>query len=513
MGAPAPGPRLRILHLSGPRRGQVDEIDGLPATIGSQPGCDVHLAGIGPVHARLLPEGEDVLVQDGGPGVILAGEPVTRAPLHDGDVLVLGEGGPRLRVERGTRRRPSLVQTGAFAVRRTAAATSLAFRLAAAAAVLAGAGVVAWSSWQAHVLRREVAALERAVREERERLERRVEEERARGALERAALETRMEESRARAEDLERRLAAGTAGEQALRRELEAARARLSTLEEERAVAERIIRDYGGGVCLIHGAYAYFDAAGRPLRHALDDQGRPARGPDGSTRLSIDAAGPVHSVDYFGTGFLADRKGLILTNRHVAEPWRNDERSGPLAAAGFRARFVRLNGFFPGMTEGLRLTTVATAQAIDLAVLRVELGRRRAPVLPLDAARAGAVPGQPVVVVGYPTGLEAILAKTEASVVEEVLASAGTGAERITEALARRGLIRPSATQGHIADVTPSDIVFDAPTTQGASGAPVFNRAGRVVGIEYAVLQRFGGNAFGVPVRHAQALLREARAQ
>jgi S1-C subfamily serine protease len=132
-------------------------------------------------------------------------------------------------------------------------------------------------------------------------------------------------------------------------------------------------------------------------------------------------------------------------------------------------------------------------------------------VLPLDATGSGAVAGQPVVVVGYPTGLEAILAKTESKVAEEVLAASGTSAERITEALSRRGLIRPSATQGHIADVTQSDIVFDAPTTQGGSGAPVFNRAGRVVGIEYAVLQRFGGNAFGVPVRHARALLRDAR--
>ena len=53
---------------------------------------------------------------------------------------------------------------------------------------------------------------------------------------------------------------------------------------------------------------------------------------------------------------------------------------------------------------------------------------------------------------------------------------------KITEALAARGLVRPSTTQGHIGDITDTDIVFDAPTTQGGSGGPVFNRNGQVIG-------------------------------
>jgi S1-C subfamily serine protease len=56
--------------------------------------------------------------------------------------------------------------------------------------------------------------------------------------------------------------------------------------------------------------------------------------------------------------------------------------------------------------------------------------------------------------------------------------------------------------------VTSSDIVFDAPTTQGGSGGPVFNRAGQVIAVEYAVLSKFGGNSFGVPVSYVFELLR-----
>jgi S1-C subfamily serine protease len=92
-----------------------------------------------------------------------------------------------------------------------------------------------------------------------------------------------------------------------------------------------------------------------------------------------------------------------------------------------------------------------------------------------------------------------------------VVESAGTSTGRISEALAERGLVRPSTTQGHIADVTETDVVFDAPTTQGGSGGPLLNRTGIVIGVSYAVLSRFGGNSFAVPIRHALPLVAQAR--
>ncbi len=59
--------------------------------------------------------------------------------------------------------------------------------------------------------------------------------------------------------------------------------------------------------------------------------------------------------------------------------------------------------------------------------------------------------------------------------------------------------------------MTKSDIVFDAPTTQGGSGGPVLNKEGLVVGVEYAVLSKFGGNSFGVPINYALDLMNGAR--
>ena len=44
-----------------------------------------------------------------------------------------------------------------------------------------------------------------------------------------------------------------------------------------------------------------------------------------------------------------------------------------------------------------------------------------------------------------------------------------------------------------------------------AGGRPVLNRDGVVIGVEYAVLSKFGGNSFGVPIGYALDLLKSAR--
>jgi len=39
------------------------------------------------------------------------------------------------------------------------------------------------------------------------------------------------------------------------------------------------------------------------------------------------------------------------------------------------------------------------------------------------------------------------------------------------------------------------------------SGGPVFNREGKVIGINHALIEGFGGSNFGVPARFAAPLL------
>jgi len=102
------------------------------------------------------------------------------------------------------------------------------------------------------------------------------------------------------------------------------------------------------------------------------------------------------------------------------------------------------------------------------------------------------------------------LAKTQKpSAPQRALIVASDAAKRrpLVEALSRQGLIRPTTTQGHIGDVTRTDIVFDAATTQGGSGGPIFNKQGQVIAVEYALLTKFGGNSFAIPISYAIELL------
>jgi S1-C subfamily serine protease len=484
---------LSLEHLSGARRGEVDALTRFPATIGSAPGTPVLVPEAAPLHARILREGDRVVLRqaDAGGETLLGGAAVEEVTLHDGDILEIGSGGPRIRFHHVRRPRPFEHKDS---------------RIVLGLVLLAAAGLGAWT----YRLNRQVAGLESQLREadaERQRLNGRVEAERRRAREDHESLETRIRESRDREEELKQQLADATGGEmRALDKELHQVRTRLVTLEGERAAGENVIREYGAGVCLLQGSYAFYDAKGRPLRYRQDASGQKVREADGSVAVGVDGTGPVHAVDTVGTGFLMDRRGYVVTNRHVAEPWWKNETAEALARDGFKPRFLWMRAFFPRVGEALGAELLRVSPTFDLAVLKVDVKGRDIPDLPVDLTGRGAVPGQPVVVVGYPTGLDAILAKTDSSVVQEILSSRGASNERITEALADRGLIRPSTTQGHIGDVTSTDVVFDAATTQGGSGGPVFNKNRRVIAVEYAMLPQFAGNSYGVPIRYAVEL-------
>jgi len=516
--------RLSFLHVGGPRRGEVDEVV-LPAVLGSGPAATVRVPGAASRHALVFAREGEIVLQDAGSGepTLIDGEAVQEAVLREGDVVQLGTSGPALRLGPGGEDSEPLLHAAAWdrppgplgslrgLVRDAAARISPPARRLIAALLVVAAVAAGWSGLRARSLRLEVERLRESLREverERDRFYARIDDERRKAEADRAALTAQVEELRGREEALRRQLAEAAASEaQALRGELAATRERLATLESERAVGERIVRDYGPGVCLVLGVYAFHDAQGRPLHYRVDEAGAPQKDADGNPLLDPEGNGPVHEVQYFGTGFLVDRAGLVLTNRHVAEPWWNDDEARALAERGYQPRLATLRAFFPQVAQPFPLVVVRHSDQVDLSLVRCDLGGRRMPPLPLDRTGRGAVAGQPVVVVGYPAGIEALLAKADAALVRRILAETGMDAGKVTEALAARGLVRPSTTQGHIGDVTETDIVFDAPTTQGGSGGPILNRSGVVVGIEYAVLAKFGGNSFGVPVRHALALL------
>jgi S1-C subfamily serine protease len=515
--------RVRFRHLTGPAQDMLAEV-ALPALLGSGPEAHVKTEGAAARHARVFERDGEIVAQVLDPGLVLriSGEQVREAVLREGDVIELGAGGPRLRLEAGDDAGVEMLEAapweraGPLASPRALVARSLAQitpplrRL-----LLVGLGLVAaalgYSQLQDRKLRHEVERLREALREserERERFSARIGAERERTEADRTRLSERLDELRQREEALYAQLRESAAAEAgALRSELQTTRARLLTLETERAAGERIVREYGPGVCLIQGAYVFQDGEGRPLRYRLDESGSALKDADDNPLLDPEGRGPVHEVEYVGTGFLVDRRGLVMTNRHIAEPWWSDDHAQSLAERGYAPKQTVLRAFFPREKRPFELKVERHAERADLSLLRCDLGGLRLPALPLDRTGKGAVAGQAVVLVGFPAGIEAMLAKIDAAEAREIVTGAGMSTGRISEALAARGLVRPSTTQGHIADITETDVVFDAPTTQGGSGGPLLNRNGQVIGVAYAVLSRFGGNSFAVPVRRALPLV------
>src|SRR5690606_38189069 len=157
-----------------------------------------------------------------------------------------------------------------------------------------------------------------------------------------------------------------------------------------------------------------------------------------------------------GSGVVIDSAGLVLTNNHVIE-------SGQRGSIDVVLDDGRV---FGAEIVGLDETT-------DLGVLRLT-----APPSDLVAAELGDSDslrvGQPVMAVGNPLGL------------------AGTVTTGIVSALDR-----PTVTAGTTEAVVTNAIQVDAAVNPGNSGGPLFDAAGRVIGINSSIATLSSGSQSG----------------
>jgi S1-C subfamily serine protease len=209
-----------------------------------------------------------------------------------------------------------------------------------------------------------------------------------------------------------------------------------------------------------------------------------------------------------GTGFVVGQ-GLLATNRHVAEPWYRDERAELAMKHGATASLEKLVAYFPGSPAPVELTPASTAKYGDLAVLRMEDTPFSRNLRALPMARTQPRVGEAISVVAYPMGVTGMVAKSPA-VVYERLSSHEDDTATAGE-LAALSLIRPSATFGHIGDVTTEKLIYDAPTARGGSGGPVVNARGEVVGVNSAYIEGFSGGTLGISVTQLVPLIETAK--
>lgn len=332
----------------------------------------------------------------------------------------------------------------------------------------------------------------------------------ARADLPQTDVQARKQQLTQQSEELRQKISGAAPGDvSALRQQLVETTTRLKRVESESQSAEEVIRAYAPSVCLLHVSVSFVDrASGRPLRYgAINPDGEPLHDSDGNPVYTLEGRAPEVRADFFGTGFIAG-EGRILTNHHVVQPWwKNDELSA-VFSQGFDPSVAEMTAYFPDAAAGVPVSVSQISEEADLAVLKGDLSGLKKPVLKMDARKEAAVSGQTLLSLGYATGISAILARAGEDAVSEIAKSTGGKPKEVADELLRRKLIRPLVTQGHIGDVLPDKIVYDAQTTSGGSGGPLINRDGEVIGVTFAIVKGFGGSNFGVPIRFAQPLLK-----
>jgi len=174
-----------------------------------------------------------------------------------------------------------------------------------------------------------------------------------------------------------------------------------------------------------------------------------------------------------GSGIVWDAAGHVITNYHVID---GTSQIGARLTSG----------------EFVTARLVGVAPNYDLAVLQVD--STRAPLRPIAVGRSADLQvGQETFAIGNPYGLEQTLTSG------------------IISALHRR---LPTATSHEISGV----IQTDAPINPGNSGGPLLDSAGRLIGVNSAIISGSGASAgigFAIPVdivnRIAGQIIRDGR--
>ncbi len=163
-----------------------------------------------------------------------------------------------------------------------------------------------------------------------------------------------------------------------------------------------------------------------------------------------------------GTGFIIDREGHILTAFHVVE---------------------NMNQIEVVLSNGRRLNPrlVGTAPQLDVALLQIHAPADE--LFPLSLGDSASLQiGQKVIAIGNPLGLHNTIT---VGVVSALRRTAGETPVELEDAL----------------------IQTDAAINPGSSGGPLLNSAGKVVGINTAIVEHAQNVGFAIPINFARRVI------
>lgn len=282
--------------------------------------------------------------------------------------------------------------------------------------------------------------------------------------------------------------------------------ARLTQLERRLGASARVIREATNSIAFLQGAYGLREIeSGKLLRHVLNAEGVPLQTPFGRPLVDVGGNGSPLEFQFTGTGFLLAEGGQLVTNRHVALPWASSARLRAFQESGFEPEMLKLLAYLPDLENPIEVVFLGASDTADLALLSVKIEATHGRGLTLSESVLEV--GDEVIVMGFPTGLRALLAQAGQAFLTKLEAVGETEFWTIATRLSEQGKIAPLASRGIIAQITPMAVIYDAETTIGGSGGPALDSDGNVVAINTAILPEFGGANIGVPVSALHRLL------
>ena len=291
------------------------------------------------------------------------------------------------------------------------------------------------------------------------------------------------------------------------------------------SLAPNLRVDYGGAVCLIVGVYDLVDKRnGKVLRYADPQSYRPnpyeptenedpsATNMPPSVGVTTEGNGSPIEYDFIGTGFHVGG-GYIVTNRHVVQPWEEDDQVRQIMQlANGRARLKSLVIYFPNIATKFPMKVRQLGGREDVAVGTIDAATLPAemPAIPIELDDSSSAIGKTVVTMGYPSGPDRLLAMVDEAEAKSINQRFGNSRTNLINFLAQSMKIVPLTTQGLITDLDGNRIVHDAKTAEGGSGAPLVGQSGKVIGVNFGVFTENTAANMAVPIKFALDLLRKA---